>query len=120
MILADTSGWILHVRKGDSRLASLLEQNRVATCDVVLGELMLGSGLPAPLVRDLSLLPRLPSPSAGETRGYIERHHRTFRASGVGWADTQIIIAAVNAGALLYSSDRAVRTVWRRLGHRLA
>ncbi|MBI3183507.1 MAG: PIN domain-containing protein [Myxococcales bacterium] len=120
MILVDTNAWVSHARAKDTRLAAMLEQNRVVTADVVLGELMLGSGLPPALVRDLALLPRLPSPSAAQTRAYIERYRRTFRAFGVGWADAQIILTAADSGALLYSSDGAVRTVWRRLGFRLA
>ncbi|HET8934228.1 MAG TPA: hypothetical protein VFN67_12335 [Polyangiales bacterium] len=37
------------------------------TCDVVIGELALGAGLPKTLARDLAALPKLPSPTALET-----------------------------------------------------
>jgi predicted nucleic acid-binding protein len=115
VILVDTSAWIRHLRDGDSRLIELLRQERVRTCDVVIGELMLGSGLPQGFGRDLGALPRLPSPNAPETRQFIERHIRAFAGSGVGWSDTQIILAAVKAGAGLHSTDRAVRKVCRLL-----
>ena len=120
MILADTNAWVAHIRRGDGRLVGLLEQNRVVTCDVVLGELMLGAGLPPALHRDLALLPRVPCRTVSQTRGFVERHRAIFRVSGVGWADAEIIAAAADAGALLYSADDAVRAVWRKLGYRLA
>lgn len=119
MILVDTNAWVSHVRAADARLVRLLLENRVVTCEVVIGELSLGAGLPKALTESLALLPMLPCPTATETRRFIDRHAGAFRSSGVGWADTQIILAAANAGALLYSSDIAVRKVWRKLGYRL-
>jgi predicted nucleic acid-binding protein len=115
VILVDTNAWIHHLRKADARLVGFLTEQRVRTCDVVIGELLLGSGMPANFARDLRLLPRLPSPGAPETRTFIERHGRAFAGSGVGWADAQIVLAAVNAGARLHSSDGAVRKLCRSL-----
>lgn len=119
MILVDTNAWVTHVRSTDPRLVRMLQANRVVTCDIVEGELRLGAGLPTALAEALASLPKVPSPSAAQTLAEVTRHGQVFRASGVGWADAQIIVAAASAGALVYSSDRAVRTVWRRLGHRL-
>jgi predicted nucleic acid-binding protein len=115
VILVDTNAWIRHFRAADVRLVTFLTEQCVRTCDVVVGELLLGSGLPKGAARDLLALPRLPSPSALETRVFIERHARTFAGSGVGWADTQIVLAAAKAGARLHSSDTAVRKVCREL-----
>lgn len=119
MILVDTNAWIGHLRAADRRLITMLEQQRVVTCDVVLGDLALGSGLPPALARDLALLPCLPCPSAREVRERITRGARQFRGAGVGWADAELVVTAERAGALLYSGDHAVTRVWRRLGHRL-
>jgi predicted nucleic acid-binding protein len=120
VILVDTNAWIQHLRKADPRLVLFLTQQRVRTCDVVLGELLLGSGMPAGFARDLRLLPRLPSPGAAETRIFIERHARAFAGSGVGWADTQIILAVLNAGARIHSADAAVRKLCRSIRVALA
>jgi predicted nucleic acid-binding protein len=120
VILVDTNAWVGHLRRRDLRLAKFLLEGRVRTCDVVIGELELGSGLPRSFARDLLALPRLPSPSASETRAFIERHQRTFAGSGVGWADAQIVFAAARAGARLHSSDRNVKKVCRTLDVRLA
>jgi predicted nucleic acid-binding protein len=91
-------------------------QQRVRTSDVIIGELMLGSGLPKTFSADLLALPRFPSPSAVETRAFIERHRGTFAGAGVGWADAQVILTCVKAGARLHTSDRGVRKVCRALG----
>jgi predicted nucleic acid-binding protein len=115
MILVDTSAWIHHLRRADTRLVGYLGQQRVHTCESVLGELLLGTGLPMRFSRDLRALPRVPSPSPGETRAYVERHARAFSGSGIGWADSEILLAAAKAGARIYSADHAVRRVCRAL-----
>ena len=120
MILADTSVWVRHFRAANLNLTRQLRERRIVTCDVVIGELALGSGLPAEIEDDLLLLPRLPTVSAAETLAFIRRHQRTFSAAGLGWADAQIISTAVESGALLHSADRPQRQVWRALGFRLA
>ncbi len=120
MILVDTNTWISHLRKRDPRLVLFLSQQRVRTCAVVVGELLLGSGLPKTFAVDLAALPHLPSPSASETRTFIERHRSTLGGAGVGWADVQIIVAAVAAGARIHTSDRYVRRVCSVLGVSLA
>lgn len=116
MILVDTSAWIHHLRRRDSKLVTFLLEQRVRTCDVVLGELLLGSGLPRGFAADLRALPTLPSPSAAESRAFVERHVRTLAGSGVGWADVEILATAARAGARLHSADRAIQRVSRLLG----
>jgi predicted nucleic acid-binding protein len=120
VILVDTNAWVAYLRRDDSRLVEYLLQQRVRTCDVVIGELWLGSGLPKSFASDLRLLPRLPSPNATETRGFIERHLRSFAGSGIGWADAQLVLTASKSGARIYSSDRNVRRVCRSIGVVLA
>lgn len=116
MILVDTNAWVHHLRSSDARLVRFLREGRVRTCDVVVGELLLGSGLPKGFAKDLAALPHLPSPRPGETRAFVERHRRSFAGSGVGWADAQIIHAAANAGAKIHTADRAVRRVVKSIG----
>jgi predicted nucleic acid-binding protein len=120
MILVDTNAWISHLRRRDPRLVEFLLQQRVRTCEVVIGELRLGSGLPPDFAYSLAKLPRVPSPGAEETRLFIERHLRSFAGSGVGWADVQILLAASKAGARLHSSDKHVRRVCATVGVALA
>jgi predicted nucleic acid-binding protein len=120
VILVDTNAWIHHLRKTDPHLVRFLWQQRVFTCDVVIGELLLGSGLPRAFAAELRALPSLPSPGSPETRTFIARHERAFAGSGVGWADAQIVLTAAKAGARIHTSDRAVRRVCRAVGVSLA
>lgn len=120
MILVDTNAWIRHLRSGDSALVRFLERQQVHSSDVVIGELLLGSGLPRRFAADLLALPRLPTPGAHETRAFIEHHRKVVAGAGIGWADTQIIITAMKAGARLHTSDGGVRHVSRALGVALA
>lgn len=120
MILVDTSAWIGHLRSRDARLVRFLLERRVRTCDVVLGELLLGSGMPVPFRNDLLALPQLPSPNPKETRVFVERHSSTFAGSGVGWADVQIIHTALASGVRLYTADRYVRRTGKKVGVALA
>lgn len=116
MILVDTNAWVHHLRRTDARLVRFLREGRVRTCDVVLGELLLGAGLPKGFAKDLAALPCLPSPRPGETREFVERHRRSFAGSGVGWADAQILHAAASAGARIHTADRAVRRTAKLVG----
>jgi predicted nucleic acid-binding protein len=120
VILVDTNAWIHHLRIRDARLVGFLLQQRVRTCDVVVGELLLGSGLPRTFASDLLALPMLASPSAADTRAFIDRHRRALAGSGVGWADAQIILVAMKSGARIHTSDRAVRKVCKAAGVALA
>ncbi len=120
MILVDTNAWVHHLRKNDPRLVQFLLQQRVHTCDVVVGELLLGSGLPKVFAADLQKLPHLPSPSAHETRAFIERNRKAIAGAGIGWADAQIVLAAAKAGARVHTSDRSVRKVCGALAVLLA
>jgi hypothetical protein len=120
LILVDTSAWVSHLRRNDLRLVQFLLQQRVHTCDVVVGELLLGAGMPKTLAADLLALPRLPSPGAQETRAFIERHRRALAGAGIGWADAQIVLAAAKAGARVHTSDRGVRRVCKALAVALA
>jgi predicted nucleic acid-binding protein len=120
LILVDTNAWVDHFRRKDLRLVQFLVDQRVHTCDVVLGEIRLGSGIPRHVVADLMALPRLPCPHPQETRALVDRKQSSVAGSGIGWADAEVILTAVRAGARIHSSDRAVRRVCRALGIPLA
>jgi hypothetical protein len=120
VILVDTSAWINHLRFGDERLMAFLREGRVRTSDVVIGELLLGSGLPKDFTKDLLALPRAATPSSGATRVFIERHRRSFAGSGIGWADAQILYTAAHVGMRVHTADGPVRRVCRSLSLHLA
>lgn len=121
MILVDTNTWVFFLNgRRPTRLAEFLRSQRVRTCDVVIGELSLGAGLPPEFRTHLASLARLPTPTPAETLAFIQRHTQLVCGSGVGWADMQVIHTAEQAGALLYTEDEAMRSLWLALGFRLA
>ena len=93
MVLADTSIWIDHFRRGDFRLAQLLDSGDVAMHPFVIGELVLGR-VPriAEMIDDLNTLPQATVASAAEVLKFIS--DRKLPGSGVGYVDAHLLAAA--------------------------
>src|SRR6202007_953320 len=106
MILADTSVWIDHLRKGDKALAGLLEKGQVGMHLMIAGELACGS------LRDRAVLLRLwrnlPSAPAGTDEAalaFIEA--KELAGKGIGFVDVHLLAAvAAQHGAKLWTRDR--------------
>ena len=111
MILADTSIWIDHFRRGDKYLRRQLDQGQIVTHPLVVGELALGS------LRDrnrtlalLDLLPQARVAEAREVRHLIET--RALYSMGVGIVDAQLIASTlINPATFLWTRDKALRRV---------
>ena len=114
MILADTSVWVEHFRRGLPLLAEYLSQAQIAIHSVVIGELATGN-----LARReetlllLGRLPRLDEPSAPDCLAFIEQ--RKLFGLGLGWNDVQLLAAAAHARVPLWSRDRKLTQSARRL-----
>ncbi len=114
MVLLDTSVWIDHLRRGDSRAATLLEQGDVVCHPLVIGELACGS-----LVRRieiLSLLEALPQASQAthsEVLGFIDRHR--LHGNGLGLIDIHLLWAALQQAHVLWTRDRRLRQMAQQL-----
>lgn len=107
MILVDTSVWVDHLRKGDSRLADLLERGIVMMHPFVLGEIACGSL--ADRSSTLELLQDLPATAVAddaEVLGFVERHG--LHGKGVGYIDVHLLasVALTADGAQLWTRDR--------------
>lgn len=115
MILVDTSVWISHFRRTDSRLVELLEAGDVLTHPMVIGELACGN-LPK---RDevLSLLQQLPSaPAATDDEALTLIEHHRLMGRGVGYVDVHLLAAALlGDGVRLWTEDARLGAVARRL-----
>jgi hypothetical protein len=84
MILADTSVWIDHFRRGSASFARRLEAGEVATPIVVLGELATGNLLNRrETLAALRKLPRVKHGTSDECFAYLEAH-RLYTGSA-GW-----------------------------------
>ena len=115
MILVDTSVWVDHLRRGNLRLAALLEEGAVSWHPFVLGELVLGnlsadSEVPA-LIREL---PVAAVAHHEEVLALIRRHR--LGGSGVGWVDVHLLCSAALSRFGLWTLDRRLREIAARLG----
>jgi len=92
IVLADTSVWIDHFRRGDGRLAELLERGDVVMHPFIVGELLLGNVAKAGIVDDLNILPKSIVASADEVLTFIT--DRKLPGSGIGYVDAHLLAAA--------------------------
>ncbi len=106
MVLVDTSIWIDHFRRGDARLAQLLDRGEVAMHPFVVGELLLGSALGSDnLVGDLNTLPRTSVASSDEVLKFIT--NRKLPGSGIGYVDAHLLAAAaLTPETLIWTRDK--------------
>lgn len=114
MILADTSVWIDHFRRGSASFARQLEAGEVATHIVVVGELATGNLLDRrETLAALRRLPRVKQGTSDECFAYLETH-RLF-GLGIGWNDIQLLVAAQLNRVRLWSLDRPLAIAARKL-----
>ena len=104
MILVDTSVWVDHLRAGNRRLQSLLEDAEVLVHPFVIGELACG------VLRNreevLTLLQALPEAQGAqheEVMRVVERERLYGR--GIGWIDVHLLASTLIAGVQLWTAD---------------
>ncbi len=116
MILADTSVWIDHLRKGDAELKALLAKNLILTHPFVIGELALGS-IPrrADFLVLLGQLPKAKVAADDEVLRYIEQD--ALHGQGVGYIDAHLLAATrLTPGARLWTRDKRLAALAAKLG----
>lgn len=109
IVLADTSVWLDHWRRGNPRLAELLDQDRIVVHPFVLGEIALGAITPRAVV--LQHLTKLRAPhiaQQGEVMALIERTPLWGR--GIGWVDAHLLASALLDRIRLWTLDRPLAT----------
>jgi predicted nucleic acid-binding protein len=116
MILADTSIWVDHFRKGDAELARHLDSGNIAMHPYVLIELMLGH---VPNREEnliyLELLPAAKVANGDEVRRMIAAHSLSRR--GIGFVDAHLVASAlITPDMLLWSRDKRLLKVAEELG----
>jgi len=114
VILADTSVWIEHLRRGVPALAAALEDDRVLVHPFVIGELTCGRLTRRDEILGLlAVLPHAPTIDHHEALAFVEQHD--LAGAGVGWIDVHLLAAASLARAPLWTLDRRLRSVAGRL-----
>jgi predicted nucleic acid-binding protein len=116
VILTDTSVWVEHLRRGSTRLATLLQHGEVLTHPFIVGELACGSlKNRRELLRLLGDLPMAPMATDSEALAFIERH--ALMGRGIGYVDVHLLAsAALSVGARLWTGDKRLALVASVLG----
>ena len=111
MILADTSVWIDHFRRGDPALGLALNEGEVLMHPFIIGELACGNF--ARREETLELLGQLPMSRVAtheETLAMIDG--RKLMGRGIGYVDAHLLAAvALTPDARLLTKDKRLATV---------
>lgn len=117
MVLADTSVWVSHFKKGNPSLESLLMKDQILCHPLVLLELACGSP-PAPRLKTLSQLKILRQATIAtteETIDFIEKNK--FYDLGCGAVDISLLASTLlSKNALLWTFDKNLETLATQLG----
>jgi predicted nucleic acid-binding protein len=104
MVLADTSVWVEHLRRGEPRLASLLRAGEVLCHPFVVGELACGNLRRRDEVLGLlGALPGVGKADDDEVLAFIKRHR--LHGKGLGWVDAHLLAASALARQPLWTLD---------------
>lgn len=116
MVLADTSVWISHFRKGNSSLQSLLVNDQVLCHPLVLLELACGSP-PAPRLKTLSQLKSLRQATVAtteETIDFVEQNR--FYELGCGAVDISLLTSTLlSKNAVIWTFDKNLEALATQL-----
>jgi predicted nucleic acid-binding protein len=116
VILADTSVWVEHFRRGEAELSRLLDARRILCHPYVIGEVALGGMRQRLLLLgQLLRLPRCAVASDAEVLEFINRSALFER--GIGYVDVHLLAALrITPGSSLWSHDKRLNRAAEELG----
>jgi predicted nucleic acid-binding protein len=115
MVLADTSVWIQHFRRGEPQLAAQLTEGLVLMHPFVLGELACGNlKHRAKILSDLQELPPAKLASTAEAPRLIE--DRRLWGRGLGWIDVHLLASALLSDCGFWTLDKSLAHAAAQLG----
>ena len=116
MILVDTSVWVDHLRRGDAKLAELLERGAVVMHPFVIGEIACGSLADRSSILELLQdLPMAVIADSDEVLGFIER--LGLHGKGIGYVDVHLLASVqLTEGTKLWTRDKRLRAAAGDLG----
>lgn len=105
MILVDTSVWIDHLVRSDSKLRALLEDAEVLMHPHIVAEIALGS-LPKrdATISALQALPEIPLALHIEVMALLGKER--LYGAGIGYVDLHLLASARIAGTKLWTRDK--------------
>ena len=106
MILADTSIWVDHLRKGDMTMQRLLQQQLIVMHPFIIGEIALGHlGNRGVILQSLWELPAAAVANDKEVLRFIDSH--ALFGLGIGFVDAHLLASAkLSTGTRLWTRDR--------------
>ncbi len=115
MLLADTSVWIDHFRRGNRRFEQYLSEGMVLIHPCVSGELACGNlKNRATILAELHALPLAMTADDTEVLHLIQS--RKLWGRGIGWVDAQLVAAALISQCLFWTLDSRLGQVADDLG----
>jgi predicted nucleic acid-binding protein len=115
MILVDTSIWVDHLRRTDTALVNLLEQDQVLLHPFIIGELALGHIPRRKQVLDsLQDLPSAIQADDSEVLDFINRN--SLFGLGIGYVDAHLLASARLNGVMVWTRDKRLREATIELG----
>jgi predicted nucleic acid-binding protein len=115
MLLADTSVWVEHLRRGEPRLAAFLETGEVLCHPFVVGELACGNlRRRDEILGLLAALPRLGKVGDDELLSFIARHR--LQGQGLGLVDIHLLASSALARTPLWTLDARLAKAALQLG----
>lgn len=115
MIIVDTSVWTEHLKKKNPTLVKMLENELVASHEIILGELALSTTKQRMNLLELAFwLPTLESAEMLDVVEFIEVQR--LHGKGLGLNDCHILFAAYTNGLKVYTHDAALAKEAKRIG----
>ena len=113
MVLVDTSVWVAHLRKNESRLYHLLEEGAVSVHPFIVGELACGNLKNRKAIfQYLSYLPKAKQAQEEEMLGFLEVHELYGR--GLAYIDVHLLISAILSHTPLWTFDKELQMLARQ------
>ena len=108
MVLADTSVWVNHLRKGNSRLSALLHETGVVCHPCIVGELACGNIKNRKEVLELiQSLPIIPVITQDEFLHFVDSHK--LMGLGLGFVDVHLLASSRLAGIPIWTGDKSLQ-----------
>ncbi len=107
MTLVDTSVWVDHLNKNDTRLVTLLEEFSVCVHPFIIGELACGNIKNRQAILKLLMdLPQVSIAGNDEILLFIDQH-KLF-GKGLGYIDVHLIASCLTDNTNLYTRDKTL------------
>jgi len=115
MVLVDTSVWVVHFRRGEPDLRTLIEEGEVVCHQFIIGELACGNlANRKEILGLLGSLPQAVKADHGEVMEFMELHR--LMGIGLGDIDVHLLASARLKLAPLWTFDAKLRYAAGKLG----